>query len=90
VDYPEAVWTDVILGVLIVGTSYMAACSVSQKASWWTGLCGLLLILAPFVLNYQIHARAVTNDLLVGLAVVILAGVAGLAKSPTPRSRAPG
>jgi hypothetical protein len=90
VDYPEAVWTDIILGVLIVATSYTAVCSVSQKPSWWTGFCGLLLILAPFGLNYQTPVRALTNDLLVGFAVVILATVAALAKSPNPRSRAPG
>ena len=38
-------------------------------------LAGIWLILAPFLLNYSANGGSVANDVVVGIAVLVLAGV---------------
>jgi hypothetical protein len=53
---------------------------VSVVASWTVSLTGLWAAVAPFVLGYEHDAPAVANDMIVGLAIFILAMANVIAK----------
>jgi hypothetical protein len=73
-----SVTEDVIAGSIVALASLWAARAfrptVSLVASWTVTLTGIWILAAPFVLGYE-HARiAVINQVVVGLAVAVLAG----------------
>lgn len=46
-----------------------------RTASGVDVLAGLWLVIAPFALNYSANGGSLTNDVVIGVAVLILAGV---------------
>ena len=64
---------DGILGVLLVACSWWIAAAMAAKlgVSGFQALCGIWLIIAPFVLRYAELSRATRNDMVVGIAVKI-------------------
>ncbi len=70
-----ATWNDVLLGVLIAVFSLWTALkfSVPAAAKWLLIIFGLWVLIAPFVLHTRVIARVTPNDVIVGLAVLILA-----------------
>ena len=71
-----ALWNDIIVGLFIVGFGWYAGSKGNSGASWTNAVIGAWLLSSPFVLNYGVE-RAGTNDMIVGLTVLVLAIVAG-------------
>jgi hypothetical protein len=76
-----AVGEEVVVGVVLIGTSLWSAVTAprpSRAATWLLLACGVWLPIAPFVLGYYHDIAAqneMLNDFLVGLTVVLIAGV---------------
>jgi hypothetical protein len=64
---------DVIFGILIAAFSLWTAFKLTKFAGWLLGLFGLWVLIAPFVLRTHDIARVTPNDVIVGLAVLVLA-----------------
>ena len=54
---------------------------VSLVASWTVMLTGVWVVAAPFALGYERESAAVVNDVVVGLAIIVLGVVNVAAKS---------
>ena len=81
---------DIALGGLLVFFSgwILAASDPPITADWMEVLCGIWLVAAPFVLKYSGIGRALRNDIIVGLAAIVVALVAATAMlRQTPMSR---
>lgn len=63
---------DYIVGPLIVSFATVALWEATRGLRWVNFLLGVWLLLAPFVLGYPFPIP-VANDILVGLAVLVLA-----------------
>ncbi len=50
---------------------------------WITGILGILLIIAPFVLGYSADMPALWSDVVLGLAVLIVSAIKGLIPDTT-------
>jgi hypothetical protein len=80
----NAVWNQVVIGIAITTLALVrAAVPSSEPALSWTNfVLGGWLVLAPFVLTYN-DTTSVTaiywNDIIVGLAVLTLAGISAAA-----------
>jgi hypothetical protein len=72
---PGAAAEDVILGVLIAVFALWAASTVAASGpSWVEFALGVWVVIAPFVLGYSAaSAVEVTNDVIVGAVVLLLA-----------------
>ncbi len=72
-------WTanDVVLGLLLIGFSWwiVAASAPPTGAAWFEVLCGIWLIVAPFVLRYSVSSHK-SNDVISGIIAIIVAAVA--------------
>jgi len=81
---------DVILGVLLIGFSWwmLAAFVPPVGAAWFEMLCGIWLIVSPFVLGYSRVQMSMGNDVVVGIITLIVAAVAARAISHTPTAAA--
>jgi hypothetical protein len=75
---------DVIGGLFVALAALWAAGAfnrrVSAFASWMVALTGIWVAIAPWVLGYARPRAATDNDLVVGIAVVALAGINMLVK----------
>lgn len=75
----SGVTEDVIAGLLVALTALWSACAfrptMSLVASGTVLLSGAWVIIAPFVLAYVRASVAVADDLLVGVAVVVLSAL---------------
>ncbi len=83
---------DVILGILIAAFSlWMAATLVAPAGpSWLVVLFGIWVIIAPFVLGYAHQlGRAIANDVIVGIVVLILGLVRAVHLGVRPTSQRP-
>jgi hypothetical protein len=69
----RAATEDVIFGILIAALSLWTALKLTRVAGTLLGLFGLWVLIAPFVLRTHEVARVTPNDVIVGLAVLILA-----------------
>lgn len=65
---------NIVLGVLLIASSWwiLAALMQTTGMSWFQVLCGIWLIIAPFVLNYRAMSQAMSNDVIVGIIVLIV------------------
>ena len=72
-----AVANDGILGVLLVACSWwiVAAMAANVGVSAFQVLCGIWLIIAPFVLRYRELPVATVNDVAVGVLVLIVSAI---------------
>lgn len=77
-----ALWNAIIVGTALIVLGAWAAVSTqpaTDKAlDWINALLGLWLLIAPFLLGYRDFGAAFSNDVLVGIAVMVLAGWAAL------------
>lgn len=80
---------DVIGGLFVALAALWAAGAfnrrVSAFASWTVALAGIWVAIAPWALGYARPRAATDNDLIVGLAVIALAGVNMLLKDRAMR-----
>jgi hypothetical protein len=78
---------DVVLGILLIAFSWwmLAAIAPPIGAAWFEILCGLWLIVAPFVLGYSVRMSAVWNDVICGIIAIVVAAIASrqMARTPT-------
>lgn len=74
-DNPVAMWTSVVLGVVVFAASLMEAIDVRHaKWEWWVaGIAGILAVLAPFVFGFTAVTVALWTLLILGAIIVILA-----------------
>ncbi len=70
-----ATWEDVVLGtaVLIVALASARVSSANTSPAWVNAILGVWLIIAPWVFGYAVLRQAVANDVIVGIAVLVLA-----------------
>lgn len=81
-----ALWNDVIFGIAIVVLAASREVGEGYKhawPSWVNALIGLWLIIAPFAIGYSFIQQALWNDVIIGIAVAVLATWSALA---TPRN----
>lgn len=73
---PVAMWTSIVLGVVVFAASVMEAMDVKHAQwEWWVaGVAGILAVLAPFVFGFTAVTVALWTLLLLGVIIVILAG----------------
>ena len=68
-------WNDVVVGLAMVGLAFIRVVAPQRTAplSLIQAALGAWLIAAPFVRGYQSAIAATVNDVLVGVAVMVLA-----------------
>lgn len=71
-----AVTENIVIGALVATSAVWAAWAYKPVmrviASWTVALGGVWVVAAPFVLGYDVETVALANDVLVGIAIVIL------------------
>jgi hypothetical protein len=75
---------NVILGVLLIASSWWILVSDAIEVGWFQILCGIRLIIAPFVLGYHALTSAMANDVIVGIIAVIVGGIEAQAMAHGP------
>ncbi len=73
---PQALWNDFAVGALVIIAGINAITSRSVAPFWWEVLLGVWLFASPLVLRYPDYNEG-WNAMLVGLALIVLAGCAG-------------
>ena len=70
-----ALWNDIIVGaaVFILGLVRLRDLRTTMWASWVNLLLGIWMVIGPYVLSYSDITNARWNDIVVGIAVAILA-----------------
>ena len=72
-----AAWTanDVVLGILLIAFSWwiLGALMPPVGTAWFEILCGIWLIVAPFVLRYNTLHAATGNDVICGIIAIVVA-----------------
>lgn len=74
----SAYYEDLVVGFLIAAFALFRATGSSENlplagASWTVAILGFWAVLAPFALGYAAVAAALWNDVIIGLAVAVLA-----------------
>lgn len=79
----SATASDFVIGVLLVAFSswMLAAARPTQAAAGLEIVCGVWLLIAPFLLGYTSISGAVWNDVVTGV-IAILAGAAAARTAP--------
>jgi sulfite exporter TauE/SafE len=74
-DNSSALWNDIIVGavVLILGLVRLSSTRMTSWASWVNLILGLWMVVAPYVLTYSDITNALWNNIVLGIAVAILA-----------------
>lgn len=75
----DAIIISAVLVILAVWAALSNAYSTIKTLEWINTAAGAWLIIAPFILGYSSIVAAMWNDVIVGIAVVVLAGWAALA-----------
>jgi len=86
-------WNDIILGVgIAVLTGLVAIAQADLRRSSWaltfmwiSAIAGVWLILAPFILGYTAVSTALGADIILGIAVAVLAGVVAIGRPDLSR-----
>ncbi len=55
-----------------------------KNMNWWMAVIGVWVAIAPFILGYRGVGAALWNDLVVGIAVVVLAVASAMSESESP------
>jgi hypothetical protein len=73
-DVAAALWNDIIVGaiVLILAGIRVWKPMHNRWLSWTNVLLGIWLAIAPFILGYTEITAALWNDIIVGVAIIIL------------------
>jgi hypothetical protein len=79
-----AAWmgNDIVLGILLIAASGWAlAVTMPQPgAMWFLVVCGVWLVIAPFVLAYR-GSAAMASDVVCGLIAIVIGAIAARAAS---------
>ena len=79
---------DIVLGILLIAFSWwmLGAMAPPVGTAWFEILCGIWLIVAPFVLGYGAMRSAMSNDVVCGIIAIIVAAAASwtLTRRPLP------
>jgi len=80
------VGNNVVLGVLLIASSWwiLAAAAEAVGVNWFQVLCGIWLIISPFILSYHGLTHAIANDVVVGIIALVVALVESQARAHTP------
>ena len=78
----EAKWNSVILGIAVLVLAYLGATMASAIPNWWNIILGIWLVISPYTLRFDGAIRPEQNTMVMGIAIGILALVAGLTKMP--------
>ena len=72
---------DFVLGLLLVGSSWwiLASPTPATGAAWFQVLCGLWLIISPFVLEYSRMSTSMTNAIITGIVATVVGLIEGTA-----------
>ena len=75
-DHTMALWTSVILGVVVVAVSIFEGTDARHaKWEWWiVGLAGILAAVAPFVFGFTALTVAFWTLVVLGIVAVVVAG----------------
>jgi hypothetical protein len=76
---PAALWTNLIMGVVIAILGYM-------KNYKWAAIAGMLTFVAPWVLGFSTVSAAVWNCRVIGGVIAIADGYQAFFKEPGTRS----
>ena len=75
----SAAWatSDVILGLLLIVCSGWIAASMTPEMGmgWFEVLCGIWLVISPFVLKYTTVPGAVANDVIAGVVTILVSAI---------------
>ena len=75
-------WDAIIVGLALMVFGVWAALSDEENTvkylNWINAALGLWLVIAPFVLSYSNAAAAMWNDIIIGLAALVLGAWAAL------------
>jgi hypothetical protein len=74
---------EIVLGIVIAVLSYISAVHPLSAISWLVALAGLWTLIAPKVIGYGSLAASRSNDVVVGIIVLVL-GVANALHHETP------
>lgn len=74
-DRSAAMWNEVVVGAIVLVLAGIRVARPDRFAglSWVNLIAGLWLIAAPFVCGYSEVARAMWNDIIVGLVIAAMA-----------------
>ena len=84
-DVGTTLWNDVIVGaiVLILAGTRVWRPAHNRWLSWTNVVLGIWLAIAPFILSYTATTAALWNDIIVGIAVLILGAWSAIATPET-------
>ncbi len=85
-DHGAALWTSIVLGVIVVVISIIGLISTAMDKRWmyWViGLAGVAAFVAPFVFGFSDHAEPLWTGLLLGAGLALLDGVYAFQPPPT-------
>ncbi len=77
---------EIILGIIIALLSIGAVRTANPALNWLVALAGLWTLIAPAVINYTAVPRARSNDIAVGVIVLILGVVNALYRPAAVRT----
>ena len=69
---PGVMSADIILGIIIAALSYLSMRFSSAAFSWGVAIAGLLTLLSPAAINHFAVPGARSNDIVIGVMVLIL------------------
>jgi len=76
---------DIALGIILLGLPFWIVPAENRAPGGWIMmLCGVWLIVSPFVLGYRQTAAATWNDIAAGIATVIVARLVVLDATARP------
>lgn len=83
-DVASATWNNIIIGILLAVVAGWVASSrvISSAPKWFNFILGLWLIFSPFILGFSGFAVPFWNNIIIGIAVAVLAAWAA-SMSPT-------
>jgi len=87
----KGVWTanDIVLGILLIVASavIVGAAAPARGAAWFEVICGIWLVVAPFILRYSNASVKLGNDVISGVIAIVIAAIA-IASMQRPPIRA--
>lgn len=84
---PAVMTEEIIFGIIIAALSLGAVRGANPALNWVVALAGLWTLIAPAVINYTAVPRARSNDITVGVIVLILGVVNALYRHAPVRTQ---
>ncbi len=71
--FTPAAWNAWVVGILVAALAIWAIALFAEWHDWLTGILGVWLVVAPWVLGFSAMAAAVWDHVIVGALIVVLA-----------------